>query len=312
MKRDISTIFSDFDKRLIFNMDETMLALGSESRLRVVVPKDISFPKKRSLSTNDAHITLIMCVGADGTAMKPTVVLPLKTFPANCLDIVDAYCWSGHHAGWITEETFADWVEKIFIPHISSIRDKNDLWSHPGLLFLDAHASRSSNRALNALLDNNIAVVTIPSHTSHILQPLDVGVNGTFKKHLRKLFRATSKMTQADKRAHLLKTAVQALYIAQYPGTIMHAWQSSGLVPWNPSRVTNNPQLVTLTPIEAPTKSSRSRVCIAGKLLTSAEIIESLASRPEQARSAKRKRGSRSKEPVELKTKGNVPKRARK
>eukprot|EP00301_Raphidiophrys_heterophryoidea_P019447 c4382_g1_i1.p2 GENE.c4382_g1_i1~~c4382_g1_i1.p2 ORF type:complete len:101 (+),score=13.13 c4382_g1_i1:882-1184(+) len=69
---------------------------------------------------------------------------------------------------------------------INQKRDELDLWGEPGLLWLDGHSSRLSEDAVILLRDNNITCAIIPSHTSHILQPLDRGVNGAFKLALRR------------------------------------------------------------------------------------------------------------------------------
>lgn len=50
------------------------------------------------------------------------------------------------------------------------------------LLILDNHSSHCSLEAIKFCRDNGIVLLSIPPHTSHKLQPLDVGIFGPFKK----------------------------------------------------------------------------------------------------------------------------------
>ncbi|KAJ6247272.1 hypothetical protein M0813_18799 [Anaeramoeba flamelloides] len=68
-------------------------------------------------------------------------------------------------------------------------RDENER----ALLILDGHSSRINFPALVLMRINCVDVVIIPSHSSHILQPLDVGVFHIFKSNLRK-----AKLNQDD------------------------------------------------------------------------------------------------------------------
>ena len=74
----------------------------------------------------------------------------------------------------MTKAIFEEWVESVFEPHLSHKRGELDLWGEPALLWVDAHPSRRSARALEFLRDNNIVVATIPAHASHVVQPLIV------------------------------------------------------------------------------------------------------------------------------------------
>jgi len=117
--------------------------------------------------------------------VTPTLILPLKHFPEDCIALAHRYHWSGQEEGWITEQIFRDWVIKVFIPHVQNRRQLRNLPEQPALLWLDGHSSRGSPEALQALIDANIITATIPAHTSHILQPLDCGVNRAMKQCMR-------------------------------------------------------------------------------------------------------------------------------
>jgi hypothetical protein len=79
--------------------------------------------------------------------------------------------------GWINAEQFAEWFQH-FIECISSHR--------PVVLFTDSHASHITPEILSKTSYNGIHLVTFPSHTTHLLQPLDIGVYRPLKEGWRK------------------------------------------------------------------------------------------------------------------------------
>jgi hypothetical protein len=85
----------------------------------------------------------------------------------------------------MTNKIFADLMIKHFIEEVNKRRQGKKVRA---LLLLDAHSSRANSATLEALSAADIDCVTIPAHTSHVLQPLDLTVNGTFKSELTKLY----------------------------------------------------------------------------------------------------------------------------
>lgn len=56
----------------------------------------------------------------------------------------------------------------------------------PILLLLDGHASHCVLGTVELCAQNNITTVLLPAHTSHVLQPLDVGIFQSYKAAWRK------------------------------------------------------------------------------------------------------------------------------
>ena len=268
---------------MTFNMDEVMIEATEANKARVFVPRDWKKAIRRGRPALGMHITLILGVCADGTHVKPTAILPLKTFPKDCWSVVDAFNWAGQSEGWIDRQIFEDWIELVFIPHVNTKRDAQGLWDQPGLLWLDGHSSRESVKVIDLLLSNNIAAQVIPSHTSHIMQPLDRGVNRKFKSSLRRQFELIlgklEDVSTSSRREAIMKSTEWALHEALFKGVITDAFRTSGIVPWNPSLILNDPALVSLphpdqlTPDgRLPVKSSRSSASMSSKLLTSESV----------------------------------------
>ncbi len=100
---------------LIFNMDEIMLD-STPKRVKVMVPKDKRPLQIRTSESDGFHITLVLGIAADGGHLKPSLILPLKTFPLSCIELVHKFNWAGQAAGWMAAEIFKSWGIQVFIP----------------------------------------------------------------------------------------------------------------------------------------------------------------------------------------------------
>lgn len=89
----------------------------------------------------------------------------------------------------MTEQIFEAAITSTFLPALERKRAKLGLRpaDAPAILILDAHSSRASPNAIRALQDANMHMITIPAHSSHVLQPLDLAVNGILKTELKKV-----------------------------------------------------------------------------------------------------------------------------
>lgn len=79
--------------------------------------------------------------------------------------------------GWITEDLFVEWLQHF---ECFTKPSKED----PVLLILDNHSSHCSLTAYNFCKAKGIEMLTIPSHTSHRIQPLDGTFYGPLKAAL--------------------------------------------------------------------------------------------------------------------------------
>ena len=82
--------------------------------------------------------------------------------------------------GWISQVIYLEWF-KFFIASIPPAR--------PVLLIEDGHGSHVSFDVIELARANNIHLLCLPAHTSHILQPLDIGVFKSFKSRYAKACR---------------------------------------------------------------------------------------------------------------------------
>lgn len=141
-----------------------------------MAPKDVCAGVKISTGFSNIHITMTACVSTSGLALQPTLILPLKEFPAHCVELANWFHRSGQEAGWIIEDVFCEWVLNVFIPHVQSEHAMLQLAPYePALLLLVRHSSRGCVRALTAMRDVEI-VARLYFHTLLICVSHWIGV----------------------------------------------------------------------------------------------------------------------------------------
>ncbi|KAJ6243321.1 tigger transposable element-derived protein [Anaeramoeba flamelloides] len=170
----------------------------------------------------------------------------------------------------MNKKIFLQWVNKIFIPTVIKIRKKQNLDENErALLILDGHSSRINFPALVLMRINCVDVVIIPSHSSHILQPLDVGVFHIFKSNLRK-----AKLNQDD---NPFLTIDECLIQSTTKKKIIGAFKKCGLFPLDLSKVINHPGIfpTEVQKIYGRVNTGR-RLHLGGKLISSKEMIKQM------------------------------------
>lgn len=120
--------------------------------------------------------TLLCCICASGMRILPVVIF--KGVRKNVIGW-NPMCSLVHLSpkGWINTEQFAEWFQH-FIECISSHRLV--------VLFMDSHVSHTTPEILSKTSYNGIHLVTFPSHTTLLLQPLDIGIYRLLKEGWRK------------------------------------------------------------------------------------------------------------------------------
>ena len=186
---------------------------------------------------------------------------------------------------WMSNEAFRGWTENIFLPHINNTQQNPD---EPVLLVV---GSRAQPEVMELFASNKVHVLVIPAHTSHLLQPLDLGINRVFKEQLAKYCREDESGEEplAVLRFKLFQHAKAAFYDASNERHILTAWRKSGISPYDPSVVLDDPTRVNTLP--PPEKPKRDAVKISGCFATSPEKVTQLRDQSilrEQKREAKK------------------------
>ena len=217
----------------IFNADETGVTIVHKPAKVIAQVGRRNVPALTSAEKGRTH-TILSCVSASGQVIPPFMVYPRKrpvppkmregAYPNTFFQVSDN--------GWITKELFFEWF-KLFVQAISPIR--------PVLLILDGHTSHITINVIEFARANEIHLLCLPSHTSHVLQPLDVGVFKSFKSFFSKV--CTQYMAKNPGRViteDILSFLVgNALAQSHTPINIFSGFKKAGIYPFNPGEVSD-------------------------------------------------------------------------
>jgi DDE superfamily endonuclease len=163
-----------YSPKQIFNVDETGITT-------VQVPGKILACKGakqvgRVVSGERGCTTTVVCaMSANGFYVPPVFLFKRK----NMNDRLLRNCPPGSvgfpsPTGWIDSSLFVRYLQHF----ITCVQPRE---SSPVLLILDGHCSHKSIEAIELARQNHITMLTIPPHTSHRLQPLDLTFFGPLK-----------------------------------------------------------------------------------------------------------------------------------
>ena len=227
---------------LIFNFDETMVYPGKR-RGKLIVRSKGPRPITKILSKGE-HITFGICVAADGGKVDPLLILPLQTLPDLPQTLLQFYSVTGQTNGWITENIYELWIRGQFIPYVQDRRAEFGLWNQKALLIVDGHSSRNSDRIIQLLRSHDIDELVLPAHSSTILQPLDLSVNGEFKRKLGENFKQIEGEPADQRRLRLLAVSALALEATLTTLTITKGFSRAGIWPFSAQAPLNSSLII--------------------------------------------------------------------
>lgn len=222
------TTHGTYHPSVIANFDETYLIWGSNGwKVVTRAGNKVGLVREPQMSE---HTTLCATVFADGTPLPALVILPLVYLPEEIvLEDWPRFDWTGQKNGWISKDIFAQYCEEVLIPAFRRRRKNLDHPNKRGLLIVDGHSSRINPDLWKLFRAENIDVVILPAHTSHITQPLDLCVFSLFKRWLRPLPEYRNANTAGLKRIGLLKAADHAFQMATCSRYIEKSFKRAGI-----------------------------------------------------------------------------------
>ncbi|KAJ8963711.1 hypothetical protein NQ314_005432 [Rhamnusium bicolor] len=127
-------------------------------------------------------LTFVGIINATGNALPPAIIFPrvrykdyfLNGAPTGSLGLASK-------SGWMTSPLFVD-----LFKHFQKITNSSK--ENPTLILIDNHETHCSITAINYARNHGIHLLSFPPHTSHKLQPLDVGVYSSFKANCKTAF----------------------------------------------------------------------------------------------------------------------------
>ncbi|KAK6209982.1 transposase [Colletotrichum tabaci] len=166
-----------------YNMDETGILEGQGSNGLVLGMSETKSVRKKQPGSR-AWVSIIECISALGYVLNPLVIYKGKAvqqqwFPLD-LSPYEGWQFTATENGWTSDATAVEWLQKVFIPQ--TLPQGKEV----RLLIMDGHGSHTTTDFMWLCYINNIHLLFLPPHTSHVLQPLDQSVFSPVKSAYRK------------------------------------------------------------------------------------------------------------------------------
>jgi hypothetical protein len=164
----------------IYNIDEKGFIIGFSNVVKRIMSLEALKSGRITNAQTDGNrefISLVASICANGTSIPPALVYKGEShdLQSSWLDDIgsDTVYFAASNNGWSCDSLGLQWLEKIFDRHTKAKAGRGRR-----LLIVDGHSSHINMRFLDTVDRLRILVHRMPSHSTHRLQPLDIGIFG--------------------------------------------------------------------------------------------------------------------------------------
>ena len=195
---------------LVFNMDEVGQQSWSDRKSKkVIVPssmKDVRI--EYEVDRSEKKISLVSIISMAGDTLTPLIITNRKTVDKNLMnsgirlgeDVIIQY----QQSSFATKKIISDYINDVFLNYIENLR-KNEIYSDkPAVLLCDNCSAHFDQEMINNLSSKNVRIITIPPHSSHLFQPLDLITFSVSKNEIRSVTSRYERKSQLDRIARVL------------------------------------------------------------------------------------------------------------
>lgn len=197
---------------------------------------------------------MIHGVNSGGWAIPPLIILKGKQHQASwyeCGVLPRDWVIAVSDKGWTDNHIGLEWIK-----HFNKCTQSRTVGAYR-LLILDGHSSHHSAEFQEHCTEHKIITLFMPPHSSHLLQPLDIGCFGPLK-------RAYGRQVEKQMRLginHISKDDFLPAYRVAHNESIIEknirsSFAASGIVPYNPDQVLSNLSITVRTPSPIPSNGS--------------------------------------------------------
>ncbi|KAM5529934.1 transposase [Fusarium oxysporum f. sp. phaseoli] len=219
----------------IWNFDETGFMMGMISTGKVITSAERRGRPKSVQPGSREWVTVIEAISAEGQSIPPFIIVKGKKhlrswYEGSSLPVDWAIALSEN--GWTNNKLGLDWLK-----HFNKHTINQSVGSYR-LLILDGRESHQSTDFGAYCKEKNIIPLYMPPHSSHLLQPLDVGCFGPLKKAYGREIEHLMRRS----RTHITKAQFFPAFYAAHQATIIErnirgGFRGAGLTPFNPENV---------------------------------------------------------------------------
>ncbi|XP_053405107.1 uncharacterized protein LOC128546129 [Mercenaria mercenaria] len=226
---ELESIMSKYDLKSkpqnIYNIDEK--GINTEYKPPNVIAGS-NCKAQAVMAERSKTVTIIGCGNALGVQIPPYFVFPGERFLDNLLDgKTPGADGTMTKSGWSNYDIFSKYIKCRFLKYVQG-RDSNEAI----LVLYDGHRSHFSIGLIDWALENNIILFVLPPHTSHILQPMDVGCFGPLQTVYSHACTAFARVNhRVVTRYDVCALACKAYTTALCPSNLQASFKRAGIYP---------------------------------------------------------------------------------
>ena len=167
------------DPRRIYNCDESGFPL--QVKKRRVMAEIGSKNVYQCTTPGHEQVTVMASFNAAGDYPSPFIIFKGKRLRNTGISNFEEATYSTSNKGWMEKDNFF-----CFLKQLDDFIAEQEI-PRPILLFMDGHSSHFSKETAEFCSRRQILLYCLPPHSSHILQPLDVGFFSSLKNAWRSL-----------------------------------------------------------------------------------------------------------------------------
>ena len=260
----------------VWNFDETGFRIGV-GKSQWIITRDLTRKSFLASDNNRKTVTCIETVSGSGSVIPVFLILPGVIHQARWYEEVeDGTAIALSDSGYANDEISFEYI-KHFETHTR--RGASGNWR---LLICDGYASHSTKEFIDYCEEHRIKLFLLPSHTSHLLQPLDVVLFQPYKHYHAEAIDRATRTGCDDFNIMEILAAIGSIRKQTFKYTsIRSAFRKTGLIPYRPEVVLNNmreheyktpPSTPHRTAIEWPTPMTTRGLKRQAEHLTAAQV----------------------------------------
>jgi hypothetical protein len=180
------------------------------------------------VARNGKRITLVACISADGSYLRPALIIARKTWDDELVEWgytsekIEVY--SQEHS-FIEADIFDDWFSDTFVPEIQK-RRSNFGYRGLAILIMDNCTAHKGPNFEELKVSENIEILWLPPHSSNQLQMLDLVIFGVTKGHISRM----NKLEKCNIQTRHIAEIVDSFMAAAVPSNIVKSFRNGGII----------------------------------------------------------------------------------
>jgi DDE superfamily endonuclease len=218
-------------------------SIGTTQTSNVVVDTAVSNAYEAQPGRQE-WVTVIECVSVTGEKIPPYIIFKGQNLMTSWLPrtLPKGWRFAANASGWTNNFHGMEWIKHFHSATWKQLQSPDDY----RLLLCDGHDSHISADLVSFCIHNRIDLILLPPHSSHLLQPLDVGVFAPLKRAISiQISRFIRSGIARIQKVEWLERFIEAREHGITKENIISGWRGAGLFPENMHRI-----LIQLTDYE--------------------------------------------------------------